>query len=246
MIMRTRLAGVALLALLLAAPIAASIDRAGAQDTTAISAPGTIDVYADGTVLIEPDSASIVVGVDINQPNLADAQAEADAKMVEVIAALVAAGIAEDAIQTTWYNVSVINDYDEYGRMKGVIGYQVSHQVTVVTEDLDGLGALIDMVVSKGANSIYGITFFARDSTAAASQARTLAVENAKAKAAELAAAVGVELGRLVRVSETYSPSAPAVRSEAAMADGMGGGAPIQTGSLQVQVGVQLVYEIAE
>jgi uncharacterized protein YggE len=241
---RARLAATAVVALLLAAPIAATISGAFAQDT-ATESPGTIEVYADGTVLVEPDAASIVIGVDINQPNLADAQAEADTKMTEVIAAIVAAGIPAESIQTTWYNVSVINEYDEYGRMKGVIGYQVSHQVTVVTEDLDGLGALIDSVVDKGANSIYGITFFAKDSTAATSQARTLAVENAAAKAQELAAAAGVELGPLVKVSETYSPSAPAVRSEGMAADGMGGGAPIQTGSLQVQVGVQLVYEIA-
>ena len=245
MIMRKNLIGIACLALLLAMPLAASIGGARAQDAASTTA-GTIDVYADGTVIIEPDSASIIIGVDVSQPNLADAQLEADTRMVDVIAAIVAAGIDEEYIQTTWYNVSVINDYDEYGRMKGVIGYQVSHQVTVVTEDLDGLGALIDSVVSKGANSIYGITFFAKDSTAAASQARTLAVENARVKATELAAAAGVELGRLVRVSETYSPSSPAVRSEAAAADGMGGGAPIQTGSLQIQVGVQLVYEIVE
>jgi len=67
-----------IVALLLAVPIAASISGAFAQDTTSETA-GTVEVYADGTVLVEPDAASIVIGVDINQPNLADAQAESDA-----------------------------------------------------------------------------------------------------------------------------------------------------------------------
>ena len=241
---RARILAPAAAASMLAMPIAGSLGRVSAQQATPAAAlsAGAIEVYAEGAVMIEPDAASIVIGVDVQRPNLTEAQAKADETMVAVIAAIEEAGIAEDRIQTVFYNVSVINEYDQNGQIKGVIGYQVNHQVSVLTEDLAGLGALIDQVVQQGANSIYGITFLAMDSTAAASQARVRAVEIARTRAEELAAAAAVGLGQIIRIQEVSSPIAPAVRSEAAY--DMAGSAPIQTGSLTISVGISMTWAI--
>ena len=46
------------------------------------------------------------------------------------------------------------------------------NQLQVTVRDTDMLGDLLDEAVNAGANSIYGVTFYVDDQTAAASEAR--------------------------------------------------------------------------
>ena len=70
--------------------------------------------------------------------------------MEAVIGAIKDAGIKDENIQTIQYSVNVVNEYDDRGLPKGVSGYQVSNQVAVTTNDIEGLGKLIDDVVEAG------------------------------------------------------------------------------------------------
>jgi uncharacterized protein YggE len=76
----------------------------------------------------------------------------------------------------------------------------------VTVRDTDQLGELLDAAVNAGANSIYGVTFYVDDQTAAASEARVEAVEDARTKAEELASAAGMTLGPMVALSEGTTP----------------------------------------
>ena len=183
----TSLVGVALLAVVaLASPLASR-----AQDATPVAsgADRTITVNGRGTVTVAPDSASIVVGVDVTGDTLVETREESAQRMTAVLDTVEVAGIADDQVQTVNYSINVINEWDDQGRLQGVSGYQVSNQVQIVTQDLDGLGSLIDALVESGANTIYSINFFSSDATAALSQARVIAVADATTKATELAAA---------------------------------------------------------
>jgi uncharacterized protein YggE len=71
----------------------------------------------------------------------------------------------------------------------------VDNTVNVTVRDLSVLGKLLDGVVRAGANSINGINFDVTDKTQAITEARKLAIEDARATAQELAAAAGVTLG---------------------------------------------------
>jgi uncharacterized protein YggE len=247
------LALVALLAVLLLTGPVRWGGGASAQDAPETAAatptpPATLSVSGHGSVILTPDTASFVVGVVTNEDTLAEAQAEATTQMEAIIAAVKAAGIEDRDIQTTNYSVSLIYDYDDNGRATRVIGYEVSNQVSVTVRDIDALGGLLDAVVAAGANSVYGISFFVDDTTAAASQARTMAVEDAMRKADELAAAAGLEVARVTYITESYSPPptpyyAPSagVADEAARAS-----VPVQAGSSEVSVDVQMAFELRE
>jgi uncharacterized protein YggE len=215
-----------------------------AQDATpSASTPATVSETGTGTVTLAPDTASVVVGVNIIEATLSEAQAKATTQMTAVIDALKAAGIAEKDIQTVNYSVNIIQDYDQYGNPATIRGFQVSNQVNVTVRDLDQLGSILDAVVAQGANAIYGITFYVADPSSAATQARTLAVQDAKQKADELAAAAGLLVGRVVSISETYSPGPSPVAYGREAAD-MAAAVPIQTGTTAVSVSVQVVYEL--
>ena len=239
----TSLVGVALLAVVaLASPLASR-----AQDATPVAsgADRTITVNGRGTVTVAPDSASIVVGVDVTGDTLVETREESAQRMTAVLDTVEAAGIAEDQVQTVNYSINVINEWDDQGRLQGVSGYQVSNQVQIVTQDLDGLGSLIDALVESGANTIYSINFFSSDATAALSQARVIAVADATTKATELAAAANVELGEIVAIVESSIGNGPVVRAEAAMDSAGSAGTPIQSGSLQIIIDVEITWSIA-
>jgi uncharacterized protein YggE len=201
----------------------------------------TITVNGTGTITIEPDSAVISLGVTVTGESLVQAQQDSATKMQTVLNTLKDANVPADLIQTTSYSINVINEFDDKGNLKGVSGYQVNNQVDATITDLDGLGKLIDDLVANGANSINGIQFMTSDATEALSQARLLAVADAKAKATELAKAAGGTLGEVISITESSIGAGPIAKGSYEAAD-MAGSTPIQTGSLQIQISVTITY----
>lgn len=234
----------ALVAMLFAALPARFVSAQDATPTPSLD-NRTITVGGAGTITITPDMATVTFGVDVAGSSLVQTQSDAATKMEAVIGAIKDAGIKDENIQTIQYSVNVVNEYDDRGLPKGVSGYQVSNQVAVTTDDIDGLGKLIDDVVAAGANSVWGVNFLTSDSTNAQSQARALAVADAQAKAQELAKAAGVTLGAIVSIAETSTTPGPVLKESSASADSFGGSTPIQSGSLQIQITVVVTYAIS-
>ena len=119
------------------------------------------------------------------------------------------------------------------------------NQLQLTVRDTDMLGDLLDEAVNAGANSINGVTFYVDDQTAAASEARKLAVEDARTKAEELAAAAGLTLGPVVSIAEgTVSPRRH-FRTPASAGGRMAAAAvPVQPGSSTVAVDVSMTFEL--
>ncbi len=224
------------------------VGGSAAQDATPATGigepPATVYVNGSGSVTIAPDTASVVVGVNILEKTLSSAQEKATTQMTAVIDALNAAGFDEKDIQTVNYSVNILQDYDQNGNPATITGFQVSNQVNVTVRDLDKLGSILDTVVGQGANAIYGISFFVDDPSAAASQARTQAVQDAKQRADELAAAAGMRVGRILSISESYSPPPSPVPYAAAESADARAAVPIQAGTSTVSVQVQVTYQL--
>lgn len=239
---------VAVVALIGAASVGVyGVRGSAAQDATPPASAGgtlaTVSVSGNGVVTIAPDTASVVVGVNIIEATLSSAQEKATTQMTAVLDALKKAGIAEKDIQTINYSVNIIQSYDQNGTPGVIKGFQVSNQVSVTIRDISKLGSILDTVVAQGANAIYGISFSVGDPSTAASQARTLAVKNAKKKADELAAAAGMKVGRVLSITETTSPSPAPVAYGRAEASA-NAAVPVQPGTTTVSVDVQVTYEL--
>jgi uncharacterized protein YggE len=222
--------------------------RASAQESTPTatedSSPATVSVSGQGIVTTQPDTASVIVGVNIIDKTLSAAQEKATSAMTDVLAALNEAGIAERDIQTINYSVNILQNYDSNGNPATIEGFQVSNQVNVTVRDLTALGGILDTVVGKGANAIYGVSFYVDDPTTAQAQARTLAVQDAKKKADELAAAAGMTVGRILSITESYASSPMPYMGGRAEAADVATSVPIQAGTTAIQIDVQVVYEL--
>ena len=206
----------------------------------------TVSVSGHGSVNVPPDTATINIGVDVIKPTLGEAQETADAQATAVIEALEAAGIASEDIQTSYFSVSILRDYSENADPTLITGFQITNQLQVTVRDTDQIGELLDAAINAGANSIYGVTFYVDDQTEASSEARVEAVDDARTKAEELAAAAGMSLGPVVAISEGTSPFVSPVY-DMARGGGMGAGqaaTPVEPGSTTVAVDVTMTFEL--
>jgi len=202
----------------------------------------TITVSGTGLVTMIPDIATINIGVQTQDASASVAMADNTTKARAVSDAIKAAGVADKDIQTTNFSIYPQQQYDDKGHVTDII-YVVSNTVYVTVRDLAGLGGLLDASVRAGANSIDSISFDVDDKTEPLSQARLAAVENARKQADELTAAAGVSVGDVQTISY-YDNSAPLTVQYSRADMAVGGGVPVEAGSMQITTTVNIVYGI--
>jgi len=179
--------------------------------------------------------------------NVKQATAESSATMEAIIAALTDLGIAERDIQTSGFSIWSERTPDNEGRLSTDVTYRVMNSVNVKIRDLEQVGAVLDAAIDAGANSVYGVSFYLDDAADLEAEARAKAVDDARAKAEELAGLTDVEIGAVVSVSEVVGGSVPYSNFNARemAAAGMGGGAgPINPGELDMTLTLQITYAI--
>jgi uncharacterized protein YggE len=198
-----------------------------------------IVVTAVGRVSAPPDTGLIDVGVEARAPQLADATARVERTMRAVLERVKALGVGDADIRTTVYQIDPIAEprqpSDEGAR---IVGYRVSNLVQVRARQLDRLGPIADAALDAGANVVRNIQFTIDDPTRLETEARAAAMRAAGAKAAQVAAAAGVKLGRLLAVTES-SPGRPMPRMAIQSMAG-----PVEPGQQEVAVSVEARYAI--
>ena len=206
---------------------------------------GGITVVGQGTSYGQPDQATVIVGVDTFAATVAEATTQNQATLDRVMAALEAAGIATEDIQTTNYSLYAEQIYGEKGP-EGIAGYRVSNQVNVKIRDISQVGDVLAAVTEAGANAIYGVNFTVADPAALEAEARAKAMEDARKRAESLAELGGVSLGDIVIISEVVgSPVMPLGMGGGGFAMEQAAAAPgISPGQLSYQVQVQVTYGI--
>lgn len=205
--------------------------------------PQTITVVGKGTVSGEPNLAVSNIGVEASGADVMTTSADVEQTMTAILDALVAAGVAEADIQTIGYSVFSEPNYDPAGEMLDGTNYRVVNSLRVVIRNLDEIGAVLDAAIAAGANNIFGVNFGIDDPADLESDARAKAIDNARAKALEIAELSNLTLGNVVSVSEVIGNSGGFYNSTALTAqDTIGGGGPIVEGELDVTVQLQVVY----
>ena len=236
---------------------------------TGNTAQKIITVNGVGTVETAPDEAILVLAV-ANQAATADQAAKDNAdtasRVVDAILGLsLSKGITKDDIATIDYSLTpVYTQADKCVTTTEVpqppdnkpqvactattpqlVGYAVRNAIQVTVKDMNSIGKVLDAATGAGANEISGITFTFTSGTYANLQKQALqkAIQDASGQAQVMAAALGVHITGVVSVNPAYVYQ-PYINYKVNTAAG-GASTPIQTGTLQVTVNVQVVYEIS-
>jgi uncharacterized protein YggE len=206
-------------------------------------------VTGEGKVIVTPDVAIISVGIQSQETTVAAAQAKAAAAMDQLMQALKAQGVADKDIQTSSFYISQVVQYDNSKQQQIVVGYMVSNTVTVKIRDVKKAGTTIDAVAEAGGDltRINGITFTVDDPTNYYNDARGKAIDNAVAKAKQMADKAGVKLGKVTYITENnnFTPIYQSFDMKATA------GAPVPAistsvspGELTITTTVQITYSI--
>ncbi|MEX1296441.1 MAG: SIMPL domain-containing protein [Candidatus Limnocylindrales bacterium] len=240
------LAGGLAVTLLATALVGAAAAPARAQTTNGDETLRTLSVNGIGRVNAVPDVADVSLGVFEQAKEAAAASQQAAASMDAVVQALLGLGIDEKDIQTT--SISLNASYDWEKQPAQIVGWEARNMVIATVRDIEAVGDVVDAAVGAGANQIDGISFRVEDPTEAEALARTAAVEDARAKADQLAADAGVEIVGIVSISESGGQQPQPIymaREEMAFAADAGASTPVLPGEVELSVNVFIQYEIA-
>jgi uncharacterized protein len=223
------------------AAVALSGCSAAAAPPPGSAAPPAITARATGTVVAAPDTATVVLGVDTRDRSATAALAANSERANAVIGVLQGAGVAPADIRTSQLTVYPTTA-PETGR---ITGYEVSNQVTATLRDIAAAGALIDQAAAAAGDAIrvQTIQFSIADESAARAEARAGAVRSALAQARQLADAAGVRLGPVRSIVEMSGEQPPMPYK--AEADRAVQSVPIQPGTQELSVMVEVVHDIA-
>src|SRR5215212_4144789 len=154
---------------------------------------------------VPPDTAVVVLSVVTQSTRALDAQQQNARKSDAVIQAVKQAAGANPEVQTSDYSLEPQRDW--WGGMPRIKGYEARNSVTVTTQALDNVGAILDAATQAGANSVDSVRFILREGKEARGQALGEAGKQAMSKAEAMAQAMG---GRIVRVLEEREGGFPA------------------------------------
>lgn len=210
--------------------------------TAAADSTAVMVMTGQGEVNRTPDVVRIYVGVEQQAETASDALAANSDAAARVLGTLAEAGLSEEDLQTTQFAINPVYD-NRNTRPSGVpdvVGYRVTNQVVARLRDVQGLGALLDRLVTVGANRINGIQFGLDDDAAALDEARGLAVADAKHKAGIYAKAAGVTLGPILSITEAGAGGVPGPM----MMEARSSAVPIAAGTQQVSASVTITWQI--
>lgn len=219
------------------------------DDASATTPPRELTMTGTGDASAVPDQLSFSLEVHLSRPELDDALAAASRSMSRVLSSLKEHGVDKGDVQTTGLSMDPVYDYPNYGPPV-LRGYRVSQRASVLVDELKRGGAAVTAAVAAGGNDVRvdNLKLLVGDTDAVMGKARDAAVEEARAKAEQYAAASGEQLGDVVTVSEVrtkplqtpvegYSADLSAYSSRDAAV-------PIRAGRDEASVTVKIVWHL--
>lgn len=205
--------------------------------------PRTIEVTGQGEAHTTPDLAFLNLAIETRAATAQESASKNAALAQKVVGALKAKLGDKGRVWTGGY--SLYPEYSEStGRVKPtIVGYRTQNSITVRTQAIDLLGALIDAAIAAGANQINYLNFSVTDETQARGQAIAKAAHDAQARAQALADALGVKLGPVLKASTVTEMRPVPVEGRAFMAAAQAP-TPVEPTEITVPATVSLTYEI--
>jgi uncharacterized protein YggE len=202
-----------------------------------------IVAHGEGTVTGTPDTLTLVLGVQTQAPRARAALDANNARAGALVALLKGRGVAAKDLRTSELSITPV-----YGQGPGQIaGYQVTNQVTAAIHgDLGAAGGIIDAAAGAAGDAVrvQQVSFSIDDDGGLRDKARAAAVKQAMAHARQMANAAGVTLGALRSLTEVAPAGSVPYTPRLSPQTAPGTEAPVEPGSQQLRVAVDVVYDI--
>lgn len=217
----------------------------GAPATILASDNTGISVSGEGEARGKPDIAVLRLGVEATRPSMEEARAASAAAQSRIMVVLKNNGVADADVVTEHLTFAPQYHYAEQGRT--LRGYTATNIVRVTVRDLSKVSGIVDGAAKAGDNDVRvdGLSFEVSDPAPLRAEARKQALEDAKAKAKQLAEGLGVDIGEPLAIEETsYSAPTPIFMPAAKMMEASDS-TPIAAGTVDARVSVRVRWAIS-
>ena len=198
-----------------------------------------VTVIGSGEVQGTPDTLTIDASVEFIAPDVAAAMNQTNERQRAVIDALVGMGIERKDISTTQASVQ---PQFAGGDSTAIIGYRASNSINVKVRQPDMTSQAFGLIVSTGgdATRINNVNYTIEDDSQLVRDARAGAFNDAKDRAEQYAELSGLDLGKVVSISESpgTTPPVPLPRGAEMAA------APFEPGQQTVEFSVTVIWEL--
>lgn len=163
-----------------------------------------INVSGEGKVKVAPDQVSISISIETKGTKAEDVKRENDKKMDGILKFIKKSNVAQEDFQTQ--RISLNPNYD-YEKKKS--NYIATQSVQILLKDLSKYDALMEGLVNEGINRIDNVEFKSSKLIQLQSDARKLAMKEAKTKAEDYVSVLGQKVGKAILISDnsqTYNP----------------------------------------
>ena len=230
----------------------------------------------EGKVSVKPELAIVEFSIVTSGKTSKIAQDANAVRSKKVYDFLKKQGVDEKDIKTTYYNMNPQYSYPtpypypvpmmRDGGMETqvvpqvypvpidstskITGYEVMQGYEVKVRDLEKASAIVDGLVTAGANQVQNVRFDFEDREKLMSQARDMAIKDAKDKADKLKSQLGIRLGKILNYydnTDQYGGPYPYAKmgfDERGGGDGYGGVPVLPPGENEITVQVTITYQI--
>jgi uncharacterized protein YggE len=201
-----------------------------------------ISVTGEGKVKVAPDQVLILATVETKGTNVKDVKKQNDKQVEAVLKMIKKMNLAPADYKTQRVSLNPQYDYEKKKR-----SYNATQTIEILLRDLSNYDELMEGLVDEGINRIDNVTFQSSKLAQYQSEARKLAMKEAKMKAEDYVSVLGQKVGRALTISDNsqnyYPQPMYGVMKMETMADG--GAGPRQTlaaGEIEITANVSVSF----
>ena len=173
-----------------------------------------ISVSGEGKISVKPDQVVVNFGVENLGKDATEVKKLNDETVDKVLKFIKDFGISTSDFKTT--NVSLNRNYD-YDKKK--YNYRASQSITIVLKDISKYDSLMMGLVDNGINNISDVEFKSSKLEEYKSEARKLAMKEAKHKAEDYVSVLNQKIGKAILINDNTQAYFPQPMYKMAMAD---------------------------
>jgi len=206
--------------------------------------PPSIEVTGEGELKVAPDRVLIRLGIETFGPKLKIVQNEMAQRSQKLLAALKEQGVKSADIQSEMVQINPHYSFDQAKRR--FVEYTARKNFLVTLDGVESYGGVIEKALESGVDHVDGLEFKSSKIDALKDEVRKLAVQDAKRKAAQMAAALGQTAGKAlhIRENDTNIPRPVMMRAPAESFKGEGVHDALAPGEIAVTSNVFIQFEL--
>jgi uncharacterized protein YggE len=206
--------------------------------------PPTVSVEADGQVSAKPDMATLTLEVETQAASAAAASKSNAGRSETLLAALKPVLGPEDRLRTLSFRLQPMRAPKDKTHPLEIRGYQAVHTLEVKVKDLERLGRVLDMALTKGASQINGPYWGHSHLEELQRQAAVDALGRARRLAEALAQASRLKIQGVEKISTGVRFLPARAAGEVYMAARAAAAPPIEVGEEEIKAHVQAVFRL--